>query len=86
MELAGCDLLTVSPALLDELAKANVDVPKKLDASKAKEVPRVDVSESNFRWLLNEDEMATAKLSEGIRKFAADLKKLEDVIKKKITA
>jgi len=85
-ELAGCDLLTVNPALLEELAKANVDVPRKLDPSKAKEVPRLDVSESNFRWLLNEDEMATLKLSDGIRKFAVDLIKLEAIIKKKITA
>jgi len=86
IELAGCDYLTVSPQLLDELAKSNVEVVKKLDANKAKESEKLDTSEKNFRWLLNEDEMATVKLSDGIRKFAADLKKLEDVIRKKIQA
>lgn len=45
---------------------------------------RVDVDEKNFRWLLNEDEMATNKLSEGIRKFAADAVKLENIIKQKL--
>jgi len=84
MELAGCDLLTVSPTLLEELAKSNVEVTKKLDKEKVQDVEKVDTSENNFRWLLNEDEMATVKLSEGIRKFAADLKKLEAEIKKHI--
>lgn len=84
--LAGCDLLTVSPDLLEKLAQLNVDVPKILDASKAKEVPKIDVSENNFKLLLKENEMATFKLNEGITKFAADLVKLEDSIKKKIVA
>jgi len=84
MELAGCDYLTVSPQLLGELSNSNVEVVRKLDASKAKAVQKLDTCESNFRWLLNEDEMATAKLSEGIRRFAADLKKLESEIKKKL--
>jgi len=84
MELAGCDYLTVSPQLLGELAKANLDVPQKLDAHNATKVEKLDPSESNFRWLMNEDEMATFKLSEGIRKFAADLKKLESEVRKKI--
>jgi len=84
LELAGCDLLTVSPNLLEELAASNVQVVKKLDATKTTEVPKIDVDEKSFRWLLNEDEMATFKLAEGIRKFAADLVKLENEIKKKI--
>jgi len=84
IELAGCDLLTVSPSILEELAKSNVEVVQNLDAKKATPVPKLDVNEKNFRWLLNEDEMATEKLAEGIRRFAADLRKLEAEIKKKI--
>jgi transaldolase len=86
IELAGCDLLTVSPNILEEMAQANVEVVQKLDASKATPVDKLDVTEKSFRWLLNEDEMATEKLSEGIRKFAADLKKLENEIKAKLQA
>eukprot|EP00027_Filamoeba_sp_ATCC50430_P006066 CAMPEP_0168558358 /NCGR_PEP_ID=MMETSP0413-20121227/9928_1 /TAXON_ID=136452 /ORGANISM="Filamoeba nolandi, Strain NC-AS-23-1" /LENGTH=320 /DNA_ID=CAMNT_0008589475 /DNA_START=93 /DNA_END=1055 /DNA_ORIENTATION=- len=85
-ELAGCDFLTVSPQLLEDLANANIEVTRKLDASKTEKVSKIDATEKNFRWLLNEDEMATVKLSEGIRKFAADLVKLENEIKKKISA
>jgi transaldolase len=86
IELAGCDLLTVSPNLLEEMAQTDIDVVQKLDASKATPVDKLDVTEKSFRWLLNEDEMATEKLSEGIRKFAADLKKLENEIKAKLQA
>jgi transaldolase len=84
IELAGCDLLTVSPSILEELAKSNVEVVQKLDAKKVIEVPKLHADEKNFRWLLNEDEMATEKLAEGIRRFAADLRKLESEIRKKI--
>jgi len=84
MELAGCDLLTVSPQLLEELQNSTAEVPKKLDSQKTTDVPRIDNTEKNFRWLLNEDEMADFKLAEGIRRFAADLKKLEAEITKKI--
>jgi len=84
LELSGCDLLTVSPALLEEIQNSKIEVVKKLDAGKATAVPKVDTSEKSFRWLLNEDEMAETKLSDGIRKFAADLKKLEIEIKKKL--
>jgi len=84
IELAGCDFLTVAPSLLEELANSNIHVEKKLDAKTAVAVPKIDITEKNFRWLLNEDEMATVKLSEGIRKFAADLVKLETEIKKRI--
>jgi len=86
LELAGCDLLTVSPALLEELAQANIDVAQKLDATKTTAVPKQPMDEKAFRWELNEDEMATVKLAEGIRKFAADLKKLEDSIRAKVRA
>jgi transaldolase len=84
IELAGCDLLTVSPQLLEELSSANIDVVKNLDASKTVSVPKIATDEKNFRWLLNEDEMAGFKLAEGIRKFAADLVKLVIDIKKRL--
>jgi transaldolase len=84
MELAGCDLLTISPALLEELQGAHIEVTKKLDAHTATTVPRIECDEKHFRWLMNEDEMASFKLAEGIRKFAQDLAKLEQEISKKI--
>lgn len=84
-ELAGCDFLTVSPALLEELYNSTEAVPKKLDsaAAQSQDIEKVSYinDEPQFRHLLNEDQMATEKLSEGIRKFSADavtlLKELE---------
>jgi transaldolase len=71
LELAGCDFLTISPALLDELQKTEGTVPKKLDANKARDMKTKKVSfidnEADFRFYFNEDQMATEKLSEGIR-------------------
>lgn len=77
--LAGCDLLTISPKLLEELGNSTEVVKKMLDSTKAKSVQleKIAMGESNFRWMLNEDQMATDKLSDGIRKFAADSRKLE---------
>jgi len=86
IELAGCDFLTIAPTLLEELAQANVQVVRKLDPANATKVDKIHVDEKTFRWMLNEDEMATEKLAEGIRKFAADLKKLEAEIKSKLQA
>jgi len=85
-ELAGCDRLTIAPKLLDELSNSSADVPQKLDASKAKEmdIPKIDMTENTFRWMMNEDAMATEKLAEGIRGFAADIVKLEGVVQAKI--
>ena len=84
LELAGCDLLTIAPKFLEVLEKSTDDVPQKLDAAKAAEHPiaKLDVSETSFRWLLNESAMATEKLSEGIRNFNKDRNTLEDKIKK----
>ena len=85
--LAGCDLLTISPQLLSELAnEKNVKLEQVLSVEKAKQINSPDLEkrhydEKTFRWELNEDEMANEKLSEGIRKFAADSKKLEEMIK-----
>merc|ERR1719270_3047810 len=87
-ELAGCDRLTISPKLLEELSKSSAELPQKLDASKAKEmdIPKIDMTESTFRWMLNEDPMATEKLAEGIRGFAKDIVKLEAIVQEKIAA
>jgi transaldolase len=84
--LAGCDLLTISPELLDKLSESFEPVTRKLDPAKAKQadVPRLDVSEKKFRFLLNENAMATEKLSEGIRKFSADIVKLEKFVAGKL--
>lgn len=85
LALTGCDLLTISPALLKELESSNDPVEKSLDATAAKKmkIDRIEVDEQRVRWGLNEDEMATFKLAEGIRKFAADTRKLEDFIVEK---
>ncbi|MFO8027575.1 MAG: transaldolase [Opitutales bacterium] len=82
LELAGCDLLTISPALLDELKGMEVEVPKKLDPEEAKsaEIKELDVSESSFRWLMNQDAMATEKLAQGIRVFSKDMEKVRAII------
>lgn len=86
LELAGSDLLTISPALLDELQKTNGTVTRKLTPAKAAESadPKISLNEKSFRWMLNEDQMATEKLSDGIRLFAADNVKLEKYIAQKL--
>lgn len=85
LELAGCDLLTISPILLEELSKSDAPVVKKLDAEKAKNsnFEKISLDEKAFRFMLNEDQMATEKLSEGIRKFAEDGIFLEKMIAEK---
>jgi len=82
LELAGCDLLTISPQLLGELKKSNAPMERKLSPETARQskIEKLPVDEKNFRWLLNENAMATEKLSEGIRQFAADTVKLEQYI------
>ena len=81
-ELAGCDLLTISPGLLGELAASTDPLTLKLNAETAKsaQIDRIDVSEKSFRWMMNEDAMATEKLAEGIRKFGEDILKLEKLV------
>jgi len=85
IELAGCDFLTISPQLLEELASSNVQVTRKLDTKVITPVPKIATDEKSFRWALNEDEMAENKLAEGIRKFAADLVKLEQRIQSRFS-
>ncbi|KAK44736.1 transaldolase [Caballeronia sp. LZ029] len=81
-ELAGCDLLTISPDLLKKLADSNDTVERKLspEAVKNENVEKIAVDEPTFRFLVNDDAMATEKLAEGIRAFAADAIKLEKLI------
>lgn len=83
--LAGCDLLTISPKLLEELAKAEGKVERRLDSKQAKDkkLDKITLDEKTFRWELNQNQMATQKLSEGIFKFAEDYQKLEKLITSK---
>ena len=85
-ELAGCDLLTISPKLLDQLQETRGEIQRKLSRASAvaSSDERVTLNESAFRWELNEDACATEKLSEGIRRFAADTEKLESFILPKL--
>lgn len=81
--LAGCDLLTISPELLAQLAASPAPLTRALDASasQAMDLPEVSYNEASFRLALNEDAMATDKLAEGIRAFCADAVKLEDMMR-----
>ncbi|MEK6210678.1 MAG: transaldolase [Pseudomonadota bacterium] len=80
--LAGCDLLTIAPDLLDKMAKTDGEVTRRLsvEAAKTSSVEKIALDENTFRWLHNEDAMATEKLAEGIRRFHADARKLEDYL------
>lgn len=87
LELAGCDRLTISPNLLEELTKSTDKVARKLDeveSAKQYSGEKVSMDEKAFRLSLNEDAMATEKLSEGIRGFSADIVKLEEILKAKL--
>jgi transaldolase len=83
-ELAGCDLLTISPDLLGELQKAEGSVERKLSVEKAKaeKLEKIHLDEKTFRWMHNEDAMATEQLADGIRRFYADLVKLKEYVAK----
>jgi transaldolase len=82
LALAGCDLLTISPELMAELQQSDAPLQRALDPAQARasEIRRVQYDERQFRWALNEDAMATEKLAEGIRAFAADAVKLEKLV------
>jgi transaldolase len=81
--LAGCDLLTISPALLEQMAKTQGEVARRLspESARASELSKVHLDEKTFRWMHNEDSMAVEKLAEGIRLFHADTRKLEDHVR-----
>ena len=85
-ELAGCDALTISPELMKELSESTEPLERKLDPEKAKSatIDKLELDEKKFRWLLNENAMATEKTAEGIRKFAADVVKLEKFVAGKL--
>ena len=85
-ELAGCDLLTISPNLLEELQETEGDLPRKLteETANASDVEKISLNETAFRWEMNEDPCATEKLAEGIRRFAADTVKLEQFLTEKL--
>jgi transaldolase len=80
--LAGCDLLTISPDLLDRMAQTAGEVPRRLsvEAAQASGVEKIALDEKTFRWMHNEDAMATEKLAEGIRRFHQDAQKLEQLV------
>lgn len=82
--LAGCDRLTISPALLEELAADETDLPRQLSADSATGVAPIEMDENSFRWRMNEDAMATEKLAEGIRNFDTDHRKLLAMIAERI--
>lgn len=84
--LAGCDRLTISPALLEELDKDQGTLERKLSPDNSTAEPLQSLDEKTFRWQLNEDAMATEKLSEGIRLFAKDLVALRAMVKKELVA
>ena len=85
-ELAGCDLLTISPQLLGELQKSTAPLTRKLSPEIAKEskVEKLVINEKSFRWQLNENQMATEKTAEGVRQFNADAMKLDQFIAAKL--
>lgn len=87
VRLAGCDLLTISPDLLEQLEKTEGAVTRRLsvETAKASNAQKVHLDEKTFRWLHNEDSMATDKLAEGIRKFYADARKLEQYALTRVT-
>jgi len=87
MELVGCDLLTISPNLLGELKSSNQPAPRKLsvESAKASEARKLPLDEKTYRYLFNDDAMATEKTAEGIRNFAADIVKLEQLVAKRLT-
>ena len=86
LELAGCDCLTISPELMEELSKSKEPVERKLTPEKAKsaKIEKLELDEKTFRWMLNENAMAYEKTGEGIRKFAADVVKLEKFVASKL--
>ncbi len=89
ISLAGCDKLTIAPSLLNELRNSTEPIVRALDVDRADTLypyDKIPVDEKSFRWALNQDAMATEKLAEGIRNFAADIVKLEKIIGDKLTA
>ena len=80
VRLNGCDLLTISPDLLEQMEKTPGEVPRRLsvETAKASDATKIHLDEKTFRWMHNEDAMATEKLAEGIRKFNSDATHLQE--------
>jgi transaldolase len=87
VRLAGCDLLTISPDLLEQMERTEGDVQRRLsvETAKASDARKIHLDEKTFRWMHNEDAMATEKLAEGVRKFYADARKLEQYAQARVT-
>lgn len=85
IEISGCDRITMPPGIIEKLCSMNIVVDKKLDETKVTETKKLCLNENTFRWMLNEDEVGTDKLAEGIRLFAKDSKKLEDLLREKLS-
>jgi transaldolase len=87
VRLAGCDLLTISPDLLEQMEKTEGAVPRRLgvDTARVMDAQKIHLDEKTFRWMHNEDAMATEKLAEGVRKFYADARKLEQYAQARVT-
>ena len=85
--LAGCDRLTISPHFLEALSKEEGDLPRRLDPEHPGLAPkRIAIDEKRFRWMLNEDQMATEKLSDGIRIFNRDLQAMRTMVEQRLAA
>jgi transaldolase len=86
LELAGCDLLTISPDLLETLSNSYEPIERKIGPNRSKDAPieRLEMDEKKFRYLFNDNAMATEKTAEGIRKFSADIVKLEKFVASKL--
>lgn len=86
VELAGCELLTIAPKFLKELENTEGVLVRKLneEAARQSEIEQISIDEKTFRWMINEDAMATEKLAEGIRNFTKDLEKLEEQMAKRL--
>jgi transaldolase len=90
LELSGCDRITIPPGIIQKLEILNLPVEKKLDAESCKNLENIEklnyIDEKTFRWNLNQDEIGNEKLADGIRIFARDAVKLENVIKAKLSS
>jgi transaldolase len=86
-ELVGCDLMTIGPKFLEEMQNDFAEIPEKLnvETSRESDATRLDMNESTFRFLMNQDEMAHFKLAEGIRKFSNDVESLGNLLNEKLS-
>ena len=87
IELARCDLLTISPGFLSKLQLSDDNVERKLipDTAQSTDIEQIEISEKSFRWMMSEDAMAPEKTAEGIRNFDADIRKLETLVQSKLS-